>query len=214
MITEIYRCIPPLVIWGSLTPTGSPTRTAFAEVSVIQAGALRPIKSPKGTSTPWPQSFQGRHINIPKGTSIQRNPHGHGPMCWCRVIYTSSISEHRSTENNGVDHLSFKKKQWQPRFRIQVSEAPRSAKMRGSQNPLKKNINCYNCCYFHFKVTSHFILQVLLHNSSDHFSDTGRVCEPQMPNLIRVPNSDHGWRSLRKSRGALDLTTWVCKLVC
>ena len=51
----------------------------------LRAGALRPIKSPKDTSTPWPQSFQGRHINIPKGTSIQRNPHGHGPMCWCRV---------------------------------------------------------------------------------------------------------------------------------
>ena len=43
----------------------------------VRAGALRPIKSPKGTSTPWPQSFQGRHINIPKGTSI--HPHGHGP---------------------------------------------------------------------------------------------------------------------------------------
>ena len=52
---------------------------------IIRAGALRPIKSPKGTSTPWPQSFQGRYINIPKGTSIQRNPHGHGPMCWCRL---------------------------------------------------------------------------------------------------------------------------------
>ena len=25
------------------------------------------------------------YINIPKGTSIQRNPHGHGPMCWCRL---------------------------------------------------------------------------------------------------------------------------------
>ena len=57
----------------------------WQEKKILRAGALRPIKSPKGTSTPWPQSFQGRHINIPKGTSIQRNPHGHGPMCWCRV---------------------------------------------------------------------------------------------------------------------------------
>ena len=57
----------------------------------VRAGALRPIKSPKGTSTPWPQSFQGRHINIPKGTSIQRNPHGHGPMCWCRVTSYNTL---------------------------------------------------------------------------------------------------------------------------
>ena len=57
----------------------------------LRAGALRPIKSPKGTSTPWPQSFQGRHINIPKGTSTQRNPHGHGPMCWCRVTSYNTL---------------------------------------------------------------------------------------------------------------------------
>ena len=46
----------------------------------IRAGALRPIKCPKGTSTACPQSFQERHIKVRKGTSTQRNPQVHGPI--------------------------------------------------------------------------------------------------------------------------------------
>ena len=47
---------------------------------MVRAGALRPIKSPKGTSTACPQSFQERHIKVRKGTSTQRNPQVHGPI--------------------------------------------------------------------------------------------------------------------------------------
>ena len=57
----------------------------------IRAGALRPIKSPKGTSIACPQSFQERHIKVRKGTSTQRNPQVHGPILQYQVDAYSTL---------------------------------------------------------------------------------------------------------------------------